>query len=411
LKLAQTISVKDFGAVGDGVTDDTVAIQNAMIKGGRIYFPEGTYLTDTIRIDSANDGSVIFGDGKYSIIKPKAIATYGIQIEGTAGVGYVTKFAARDLAIDMSLMTDVVATAGIYQRRAYGGVVDNLFIYGWGSNNRAILIKEGSYTTTYSNSTVGANGSKIELTGLSAGDQVTTINFFDIDGDAMIMHLAAHINCYGVVLQGSQTHFQLDQVRELVVHGSDIEGAGDYMSTTANTISVFSFGNSFSGSSGTYRPSPLPNTNYVFMDGPKQFILRDASNYFSVNNTGGGDLRIAGASTGSTAKLEVLTPVSQANTAYQGYFHNDYFGTDANGLRTGVTKNGRDAAALRVDGGGTNSQLQILGNGIWLINEPNNFDIGSVNPGAGSVYFWYDDAAKRFKYKDSLGVTRTITAT
>lgn len=43
-KLEQYVSVKDFGAVGDGVTDDTVAIQAAATNSGAIYFPEGSYL-------------------------------------------------------------------------------------------------------------------------------------------------------------------------------------------------------------------------------------------------------------------------------------------------------------------------------------------------------------------------------
>ena len=41
------ISVRDFGAVGDGIHDDTIAVQTAINctpKGGRLYFPEGTYL-------------------------------------------------------------------------------------------------------------------------------------------------------------------------------------------------------------------------------------------------------------------------------------------------------------------------------------------------------------------------------
>lgn len=43
-KLAETISVADFGAVGDGVTDDTDAIQAALDTLKRVYFPSGTYL-------------------------------------------------------------------------------------------------------------------------------------------------------------------------------------------------------------------------------------------------------------------------------------------------------------------------------------------------------------------------------
>jgi hypothetical protein len=51
------VSVKEFGAKGDGVTDDTAAIQNAIdsfddIRGGTLTFPAGTYLvrgTITVR--------------------------------------------------------------------------------------------------------------------------------------------------------------------------------------------------------------------------------------------------------------------------------------------------------------------------------------------------------------------------
>ena len=55
-KLRETVSVQDFGAVGDGVADDTAAIQAAVNSGAsEIHFPSGTYLmglTDQIVIGS-----------------------------------------------------------------------------------------------------------------------------------------------------------------------------------------------------------------------------------------------------------------------------------------------------------------------------------------------------------------------
>ena len=59
-------NVKDFGAVGDGVTDDTNAIVLALayvesLNGGVVYCPAGIYIvTSQIQV---NQGCGICGDG------------------------------------------------------------------------------------------------------------------------------------------------------------------------------------------------------------------------------------------------------------------------------------------------------------------------------------------------------------
>ena len=84
-KLAQYVSVKDFGAVGDGVTDDTAAIQNAInyaiyfssgtldlvTSGMKVFLPRGTYkTTDTLHLGYGVNGytSIVFeGECQYGI--------------------------------------------------------------------------------------------------------------------------------------------------------------------------------------------------------------------------------------------------------------------------------------------------------------------------------------------------------
>ena len=56
------INVKsDYGAVGDGVTDDTTAITNALAAGDNIYFPAGNYNYNGQFIISS--AKTICGDG------------------------------------------------------------------------------------------------------------------------------------------------------------------------------------------------------------------------------------------------------------------------------------------------------------------------------------------------------------
>lgn len=62
LKLDNLLSVKQFGATGDGTTDDATAIQAALDTGKSVYLPEGTYAIGTT-LNYAADGQIIAGHG------------------------------------------------------------------------------------------------------------------------------------------------------------------------------------------------------------------------------------------------------------------------------------------------------------------------------------------------------------
>ena len=63
------VSLLEFGAVGDGVTDNTTAIQtaiNCLPEGGRLFIPRGVYLTAPLNIKSnitieLDEGATLLG--------------------------------------------------------------------------------------------------------------------------------------------------------------------------------------------------------------------------------------------------------------------------------------------------------------------------------------------------------------
>jgi len=66
-KLRDVVSVKDFGAVGDGITDDTAAIHaaiNAVLsRNGAVHFPAGKYRVTSGYTNSTSNSVTIYGDG------------------------------------------------------------------------------------------------------------------------------------------------------------------------------------------------------------------------------------------------------------------------------------------------------------------------------------------------------------
>lgn len=88
--MRETVSVKDFGAVGDGVTDDTTAIQTALNEafnagGGVVFVPAGTYKINKPLIVRTN--TVLEGTGFAS----KIVQSVNFNLPGDVihiGYGY-----------------------------------------------------------------------------------------------------------------------------------------------------------------------------------------------------------------------------------------------------------------------------------------------------------------------------------
>ena len=84
-KLAQYVSVKDFGAVGNGITDDTAAFQAAFSSGEYgIFVPNGTYIVDSVT------GSDIYLFGSGTIKKKAATKDEMIYLTGSNVIEGVT---------------------------------------------------------------------------------------------------------------------------------------------------------------------------------------------------------------------------------------------------------------------------------------------------------------------------------
>ena len=94
------VNVKDFGATGDGTTNDTSAINTCITNnsGKTIYFPAGTYVISGSGILAASNSISIVGAGMFNtIIKPAASTTAAITM-GSGGA--MTDQTLSNLTID-----------------------------------------------------------------------------------------------------------------------------------------------------------------------------------------------------------------------------------------------------------------------------------------------------------------------
>lgn len=94
-KAREVLSVKDFGAVGDGVADDTAKIVAAVtyansIGGGRVHFPHGTYLVSSSMVFSNFRNITCQGEGvDATVIKAWSGGTFTNGLFSYSGGAYL----------------------------------------------------------------------------------------------------------------------------------------------------------------------------------------------------------------------------------------------------------------------------------------------------------------------------------
>jgi hypothetical protein len=243
-ELKAAINVRDYGATGNGSTNDTAAIQAAIdavpSNGGVVYLPVGTYRTsaplliqkDNVSLVGAGMGtpkgnppggtSPVFGG---SVIRPLASFT-GSAVIRVAEAGTATRALSgvflRDFAID-GYYLPAALTVGIYFQVFNGGIVlvnvsrvtgDGIKIEG----NGATDWPDGAWDNFVTNvkvDDVGGNGmtfSSYSSDNVVVGCIIEYADghgmYFDSTSPANMLTACYVYNCLGKAVQSNNMHQQ-----------------------------------------------------------------------------------------------------------------------------------------------------------------------------------------------------------
>jgi hypothetical protein len=181
-RFADVVNVKDFGAVGDGVADDTAAIQAALnsaeISGKKNVFIPSTVsyykITDTIQIPN---GIIFEGDGYVyggrSLIPAIVYTGNGVAI--TTKLGNSDTDNSRNIGIRrLRIETTGVGATGLQFVKAKSCFIDDVYILMSGTNSIGFHLKgernSGTYFGCFYN-----NISKLRILGSGYADGHTGI--------------------------------------------------------------------------------------------------------------------------------------------------------------------------------------------------------------------------------------------
>jgi hypothetical protein len=133
-KLRDTVSVKDFGALGDGTANDTAAFAHALAASKSVYVPPGTYkLTSTLEIPS---GAHLFGASMHT-------GASVLRFYGTYPAALRMRGVARILIGNLNIVNSGSVSNGIDMAGSSAGLAKDITIENVLSHNFKVGIEAG----------------------------------------------------------------------------------------------------------------------------------------------------------------------------------------------------------------------------------------------------------------------------
>jgi len=136
-KLRESVSVKDFGAVGDGVTDDTAAIQaalNSLTTGGVVNLPVGTFIVSA-QLDFLYSGITLRGSGQIGHTTVEGAT----QIVGTHLTGSVIRIWKPNCGLEDLVITSAAGRYAAALSDNYGVRVEGADVLATGRTDKPTI--------------------------------------------------------------------------------------------------------------------------------------------------------------------------------------------------------------------------------------------------------------------------------
>ena len=268
LNVNHTSDVTDYGAVGDGITDDTAAIQAAMNAavggkggtGGTVFFPTGNYLCGDLEV--AYTGQRLVGQSKYGTWLTGLTGAECIIKVGGIGPEVIRRHTIiENFTMDYTNITDTADSAAIRYQSSYGNVLRNIEIECTNQPTKtsyALYFGQGCYTTVIENVTA----KRVRIYSATA-DRPTTLTFINLDSGFVDIDNALGLTFLQPILQsstGAATDYgtyrmSIKNCKGITILGGDFEddNAANYMYLFENVSgNIISMGNVTMGFQGTY---------------------------------------------------------------------------------------------------------------------------------------------------------------
>ena len=342
-KLRESVSVKDFGAVGDGTTDDTTAIQSAInycvTNGSELYFPKGSYrTTSTLTVNRSTNS-----------LDPTQGALFGISLRGSSPAS------AQILADHDSVCLSFIggASAGWHVYFYIDGIELVKKDFDRAAGSIGLKLDDAAYVQVQ----------RFDVSYFETGIYgVDVLSSAFVDG-------TIRLNNYGFKFEkGTRSHPNNISFRGVITINNQIWGGYLVKPSVFNYIGGSIESNGYTG--------VIADTNswglYVEQAGTEGSVGINMTGVYIENNNGKADVWIvATGSTGSTTAIHTFTGCSFLRFSNTRYVTNCILLDGANPSRLSLNGNGfkdyspyvSDASRLWVGAG--NAQVFDFGNNIF----------------------------------------------